>query len=87
MYTSNEFLPTIAGIALAVACILFLLLWSKDDPRRDKAKTGFVIGMLIILFSFLIKNPDIVTFAEENIGLTLLGMVIATLSIIKLLKK
>ena len=90
MRFSSEFLEFFSLLSLCAAIIgmLFLLLLPKDDKhRRLKACAIFVFGMVGMAFSFLIKNPEIRETLERHIALTLIGMVIATLSVIKIMNK
>jgi len=79
---------SLLGVAVAVTGVLFLLLLPKDDrDRRVRATGAFIFGMVLLVYVFLTKNPDVLESAEKYIALTLIGMVIATISVIRLLKK
>ena len=80
----------IAVLSLLAALIglLFLLLLPKDERnRRVKATAVFVAGMAGLAFTFLWKNPDVLESAERHIALTLIGMVIATISLLQFLRR
>jgi len=90
MDTSSNFIQflSIVGMGASVIGILFLIMLPKDDrDRRIKAIGIFILGMSLLLLSFISKNPDILEAAEEHIALTLIGLVIATLSAIKIFRK
>ncbi len=81
-------LPALTGIIISIVGLLFLILTPKSDiETRSKATSAFVVGMAITALGFLLNNPDIILIAQDHIGLTLVGMIIAPISVIKLLKK
>ena len=73
----------------AVGGILLLIVPNEDRwERQRRLGYGFFSGgMAGILISFLIKNPNVLESARENIALTILGLLIAFLQIIRLAKK
>ena len=82
-----QFMATL-GITAGVAGVLLLLLAPKSEPRLRRLGIGcFVAGMCYVVWSFLSETPDILESAREHIALTLIGLVIATLSVIRLLKR
>ncbi len=83
----GEFL-SILGICLAIIGVLFLLLLPrKFEEARIKAIGFFILGVVLITMTFLFQNPDFLKDIQKNIALVAIGLVIATISVIKLLKK
>jgi len=81
-------LVAIVSLLAAIIGLLFLMLLPKDERnRRIRATAVFVGGMAGLVFSFLWKNPDILESAEQYIAITLIGMIIATVSVLKYLKR
>ena len=76
------------GICPAIFGLLMLLLLPRDEfPRRLASMGMFALGMTYTAYAFLSKNPDLLESVEENIALTLIGMIIATLSVIRFIRK
>jgi len=85
-----DFLRLVATVSLlsAVIGLLFLLLLPRDErSRRIRATAIFVGGMAGLAFTFIRKNPNILESAEQYVAITLIGMVIATVSVLKYLKR
>jgi len=82
-----QFMATL-GITAGVAGVLLLLLAPKSEPRLWRVGIGcFVAGMCYIVWSFLSETPDILESARNHIALTLIGLVVASISVIRLLKR
>lgn len=76
------------AFVLAIAGMLLLLIVPKEDERLRRVGTAFFVGgMAGIAGFFLLLNPHVVTYFAEHIGLTLIGMLIATVEILRLAKK
>ena len=81
-------LLVLIGLIFAIIGLLFLILTPKNDNEtRSRAVSGFISGMACIAVAFLIGNTEKLDIAEKQIGLTLVGIVIATISVINMLKK
>ena len=82
-------LLSILGICLSVVGALLLILVPKTDATRLRrlGLACFVGGAYFIVGSFLFLNPDFLEQLREHLALTLIGLVIATLSLIRILKK
>ena len=79
---------SIIGICSAVVGVILLIIVPKSDTYRWRLGLGlFVAGAFAIVFSFLIQNQDFLESLRDNIALTLIGLVIATVSVIKIIKK
>lgn len=83
----NSFMSAVC-IFLAITGLMLLLIVPKTDEHRQRLGFAFFsAGMGGTAFFFLLGNPEVLRSAQENIALTLIGMLIATLQIIRLIKK
>ena len=79
---------SIIGICSAVVGVLLLIVVPKSDTFRWRLGLGlFVAGAFAIVYSFLFLNQDFLESLRDNIALTLIGLVIATISVIKIIRK
>ena len=80
---------SIIGICSAVVGILILLIVPKSDKTRLRplGLGLFVGGAFLIVYSFLFLNPEFLSDLRDHLALVLIGLVIATLSVIRILKK
>ncbi len=75
-------------ISMAVTGLMLLLVVPKtDEYRRHIGVSLFSVGMGGTVAFFLLDNPDVLASAREHIALTLIGMIIATLQVIRLIRK
>jgi len=75
-------------LGLSIIGVLLLLIGPKDNDRlRGLAISFFACGLGGVAVLFLLNNHDILADAQEHIALTLIGMVIATISVIRLIRK
>ena len=56
-------------------------------PNKERAICVFTFGVVVLAVLFLYKNPNIIESLQEHIALTLIGMVIAGVTIISKLKR
>lgn len=83
----SEFL-SILGMCIAIIGVLFLLLLPRKlQEARLRATALFIGGVVLLTMNYLFQNPDFLQDIQENIALVAIGLVIATISVIKLLKK
>lgn len=61
--------------------VLFTIIYSKGDKRRNKASAVFVFSAAILLGNWLLKDKGLLYTLEENIVYALLGIVITFLKI------
>lgn len=86
----QEFLSflSVLFIALGVMGVLILILAPQANERLKRIGVAyFAGGMAGVVATFLFKNPDVLEWTERHIALTLIGLVIATISVIRLLHK
>ena len=69
------------GAAMVGAVLLVI------GPNKVRAAAVFTFGVVSLAILFLHKNPNIIESFQKHIALTLIGMVIAGVSIITKLKK
>jgi len=82
MNLHDNLIPVICLGAMLIG-VLFSLLYSKGDNRRNRANVVFVLGAAMLLANWLIREPDIVVVLRENIGWVLLGLVITFVKILR----
>lgn len=79
---------SIIGICSTVMGVLLLFLVPKSDVFRWRLGLGlFIGGAFLIVYTFLFIRQDLLESIRENVALTLIGLVIATISVIKTIKK
>ena len=80
---------SIIGICSSVVGMLILLIVPKSNTTRIRplGLALFVGGAFLIVYTFLFLNPEFLSDIREHLALVLIGLVIATVSIIKILKK
>jgi len=86
-FDGNQFMSALT-IFLSVTGALILLVSPKDNDRLRSIGYGFFCGGSGgIVFFFLLQNPDVLEIAQENIAMTLIGLVIAFFSILRFVRK
>lgn len=73
-------LLTIFMIGLMLIGILIIILTGRKNVMAIRY---VIIGASTLVVIFLVENPNIVESLKEHIALTLIGLVIATISIIR----
>lgn len=85
----NQFLSVVT-LMMAIIGLLLLIVVPRTDYYARTRTLGiafFVSGLGGVAGLFLLRSPDVLRGMQEHIALTLIGMVIATLSVIQLLRR
>jgi hypothetical protein len=67
----------ILGIGMMLIGILFGILYPRRDPRHNRANGVFVMGAVVLLAGWLIKNPSALRETENQLAVALLGVIFA----------
>ena len=84
----NEFASAVA-LMMAIIGLLIIVVPRTDYYARTRTLgiAFFVCGLGAVAGFFLLRNPDVLRVKQEHIALALIGMVIATISVIGHLRR
>lgn len=90
MFNEIAFMEGFSVLGISIAVLGFLILIIVRDQKSFHFRLGlacFVCGCFATVYSFLYLNPDWLETLRENLAIALIGLVIATISVIKIIRK
>lgn len=79
---SSSLVPIIA-IGMLLIGALFALISPKGSSRFNRGQTVFVIGAVILVSNWLIRNPSALAEIETQLAMALIGLVFVFIRALK----